>query len=106
MKKTCKNVQVKMSLWFAATFIIFSKSQGGKIQTKKQLAFQLAEERRKERGFSRLSDGWTVGPVSATGRLSSVPGKGLIPWYQGDVPSSVPGDLFWVPGNIFLSLVT
>ena len=27
--------------------------------------FQLAEERRKDRGFS-LSDGWPVGPVSAS----------------------------------------
>ena len=44
-------------------FYDFSKSQRGKIQTEKKSAFQLAEERRKDRGFGP-SDGWTVGPVS------------------------------------------
>ena len=33
----------------------------------KKSAFQLAEERRKNRGFG-LSDGWTVGPVSANSK--------------------------------------
>ena len=47
-------------------YICFFKSHRGKIQTEKNSAFQLAEERRKDRGFG-LSDGWTVGPVSPRG---------------------------------------
>ena len=38
-------------------YMIFSKSQRGKIQTEKKSAFQLAEERRKDSGFGP-SDGW------------------------------------------------
>ena len=49
---------------FTLVYCNFSKSQGGKIQTEKESAFQLAEERRKDRGFG-LSYGWPVGPVSA-----------------------------------------
>ena len=36
----------------------------GKFKQNNNQLFQLAEERRKDRGFS-LSDGWPVGPVSA-----------------------------------------
>ena len=61
LKNTCKIFKSKM---FTLVYYNFSKSQGGKIQKKKiKSAFQLAEERRKDRGFGP-SDGWTVGPVN------------------------------------------
>ena len=42
--------------------MIFLSPRERKFKLKKS-AFQLAEEKRKERGFGP-SDGWTVGPVS------------------------------------------
>ena len=51
----------KCSLWYA---VIFLSPREGKFKQKNNQLFQLAEERRKDRGFS-LSDGWPVSPVSA-----------------------------------------
>ena len=45
--------------------MIFISPREGKFKLKKKSAFQLAEERRKDRGFGP-SDSWTVGPVSPT----------------------------------------
>ena len=61
MKNTCKNLQVKMSLWFAAVFIIFSRE--GKFKPKNNQLFSWLKKEGKTEAVRLI--GWTVGPVSA-----------------------------------------
>ena len=69
----------KCSLWYAVIFL--SPIREGKFKPKNNQPFQLAEERRKDRGFS-LSDGWPVGPVSAICRQFQWSEKNSGVWTQ------------------------
>ena len=82
---------------FTLVYCIFLSPREGKFKQKYNQLFQLAEERRKDRGFS-LSDGWPVSPVSATLNLGTIQTVCMVLWERVLVHTCRCGIGLWSPG--------